>query len=121
MLLEVTSDFVESVSVSKIVYLLSINQCHSRVTARNKTDHVGSIEQLSDGKVDIISRSSSILLGVVREIERKIFGDGTIVVLPRVLTFPVLVREDLRKTRQTKQLNVPDVDRLTLLPQAVSE
>jgi hypothetical protein len=84
--------------------------------------HVGGVEELCDGRVDeFLSLLQGVrflgFLGLVREVEcLSGAGVGAVVVDIRVLAFPVLLSEDLKKsqTGSRKRLMVR-----TLLPQVV--
>jgi len=82
-LLEITGNFVEAVTVVKIV------------------DHVGGVEELSNGGVNVLlglSESVALVgdLGRVLEVElQRLSGIRTVVVNPVVLTFPIFVCEDV--------------------------
>lgn len=62
-------------------------------------DHVGGIEELGNREVRIIlGRVFAFLsaIGAVLVVEHEIFSNRAIVVLPVVLTFPVLLSKDLK-------------------------
>jgi len=88
-------------SLSEVVLLEVSGLLVKAISVQQVMEHVGSVEHLGDGQVCVILRSDRLAilaLGSVLVHELQVFRGRSVVVLPVVGAFPVLMGEDLMKS-----------------------